>query len=244
MRRSCDAHHVCDGGDQRRIRRDIGRPRTASGRPVRPGARHRRRHSRSAAPATPTSSCGQRANQPAPEPGLRAGGQFGGGAGGDQPAAVEDVDPVGQPLDVGQVVAREEDRDPGRPQVRDDVAGRGPGLRVHPGRRLVQDRHLGPADQGHGERESLALAAGQAPDRGPGHRVEARRGPPAHRRRAATDGSGRTGAIVSRGPGSRVEAAALQHDPDPRPEAPAHRSAGRRRGRVTDPAVGRGGSPR
>ena len=54
--------------------------------------------------------------------------QLGGRARGDDPAVDQDRDPVGQPLDVGEVVARQEDRDAGRPAARRRSGGsrRGP----------------------------------------------------------------------------------------------------------------------
>ena len=154
---------------------------------------------------------------------MHARGQLGGRARGDDPAVDQDRDPVREPLDVGEVVAREEDRDAGRPQLGDDPAGRGAALRVHPGGRLVEQQDLGTPDERQREAEPLPLAAGQAPVAGVGRvpepdevqqlvgvarvRVE---------RRVLAEGLAR--------PRPHVDAAALEHQPDPGSQlAPAGR---------------------
>ena len=55
----------------------------------------------------------------------------------------------------------------------DDVPGGVTGLRVHAGRRLVQEDELGPADQRHGQGQPLPLPAGEPPDLGAGGRAQA-----------------------------------------------------------------------
>jgi hypothetical protein len=84
-----------------------------------------------------------------------------GAAGGDHPAAVEHRDPVGQPVGLLQVLRGEEDRHPGPDQLADDVPDRLPAARVQPGGRLVQEQHLRPGDQAHGQVHLAAHAAGE-----------------------------------------------------------------------------------
>ena len=52
---------------------------------------------------------------------------------------------------------------PSRAQLADEVPGGAAGLRVEAGGRLVEEDQLGAADDGHGEREPLLLAAGEPP---------------------------------------------------------------------------------
>ena len=167
---------------------------------VRARAEHRRRPSRPRAkrrePRRP-----QRASEAEPERSAAApAASSAGEPDGDQPAAVEDVDPVGQPLHVGQVVAGEQDRDPVRPQVRDDPAGHGPRLGVHarPSARRGSPpraaRRAPPRGRVAGARRRTAAGRASGPRRSRPHSVDeligvARRG----------GGSGRTGRIVSRG---------------------------------------------
>ena len=161
---------------------------------------------------------------------------------GDDPAAVEDADPVGQPLDVGQVVARQQDRGALVAQVRDDRPGRGAGLRVHPGGRLVEDHDLGPADERERQPEPLPLAARQAPVARPRDGAQ----PDEVEQLVGVARVVVEPAVLAEGLarlGARVDAAALEHQPDPRPE---RRSARRRidaRGRGPSRRR-RAGSPR
>src|SRR6185312_953627 len=75
--------------------------------------------------------------------------------------------PVGDGLDVVQVVRDDEDRDALVPEPADEVE-HDPGLGdAQGGRGLVQDDQLGLAQHGPGHRDGLALAAGQRPDRLP-----------------------------------------------------------------------------
>ena len=85
----------------------------------------------------------------------------------DDPARGEDHDAVRHLLGFAQLVRGEDDAhalllQPGHDGAHGDAA-----LGVDAGRRLVQEGHLGPADQGQGKREPLLLAARQvAPGRG------------------------------------------------------------------------------
>ena len=106
-----------------------------------------------------------------PEPDRRSdpGGEFGGRPGCDHATAVDHHDPVCQPFDVGEVVAREQDRRPAGSRLRDDLADDDARLGVEAGRRLVEQQDLGPADERHCKRQPLPLAAGQAAVRGARH---------------------------------------------------------------------------
>ena len=77
------------------------------------------------------------------------------------PAAVQDADAIGQPLDVGEVVARQQDRRARSAKVRDDRSGRRPRLGVHPRGRLIEHDHLGPPDKGECQTEPLSLTTRQ-----------------------------------------------------------------------------------
>ena len=102
------------------------------------------------------------------------------------PPGVDDHDPVRQPLDVDQVVARQQDRGAGLALGGDDRPRRGARLRVHPGGRFVEDQHLGPADERERQPESLPFAARQQPVARPGDRRAAR---PASSSSSASRGS-------------------------------------------------------
>ncbi len=76
------------------------------------------------------------------EPDVTAGHQpleLVGGALGDDPAAVEHADPVGQLVGLVEVLRGQQDRDAVGDQVADDLPHRAPAARVEPGRRLVEE---------------------------------------------------------------------------------------------------------
>ena len=93
-----------------------------------------------------------------------------------QRAPVDHHDPVRQPFDVGEVVAREQDCRPTGSRLRDDLADDHPRLGIEAGRRLVEQQDLGPADERDCQRQPLPLAAGQATDRGARHGRESEHG--------------------------------------------------------------------
>ena len=124
---------------------------------------------------------------------------LGHGPAGEDPPGGDDDDPVGQALDVDQVVAGQQDGRAGRASRRDELAGHGPGLGVHAGGRLVEDEDLGPADQGHGQRQALALAARQPPVRRRGHGPQPDEIEQLVRRSAGRRGSAAYWRSVSRG---------------------------------------------
>ena len=111
-------------------------------------------------------------------------------------------------------MARQQDGCAGVAQARDDRSGRGACLGVHAGGRLVEDHHLGTADEREREPEPLSLAAGQPPVARPGHGAETdqvqqlvgvarvRVETPVLRERLARLGAG-------------IDPAALEHQPDP-----------------------------
>jgi hypothetical protein len=56
---------------------------------------------------------------------------------------VDDGDPVGQPVGLLEVLRREQQGRPAADEVLDHVPQREPAARVEPGRRLVEEEHLG-----------------------------------------------------------------------------------------------------
>ncbi len=156
-------------GDERGVRRR--RPRSGSRPPSgsvdepRAGSRDRERHA-----AALGLGWRERAVQTEPECRRNPGAQLGRSPGGDDPAAIQDADPIGQPLDVREVVARQQDRRPRGAKVGDDRPGRRPGLGVHPGGRLVEDDDLGPPDERERETEPLTLTSRQPSVASPGDR--------------------------------------------------------------------------
>jgi len=87
---------------------------------------------------------------------------------GDYQAVAEHRDPVRQRSRLVQVVGGEQDRDPAAGQGADHVPERAPGLRVEPGRRLVEEQQLGAADEAERDVKPPLLAAGQRADPRPG----------------------------------------------------------------------------
>ena len=71
----------------------------------------------------------------------------------------EDGDAVGQFLGLAQLVGGEHDTDAFHAEAGHHGADGQASLGVHPGRGLVEEGHLGPADEGQCEREALLLAA-------------------------------------------------------------------------------------
>jgi hypothetical protein len=117
-------------------------------------------------------------------------------------------------------VTREQDRDPGRSLLGDEGPDHGPCLRVHPGRRFVQDQHLGPAHERKGKAEPLPLPARQAAERGRRHGPESQHVQQLGRitRRLVESGVLLDGLERSR---PQVDAAGLQHQADPGAQRPA-----------------------
>src|SRR6266542_588338 len=77
---------------------------------------------------------------------------------------VNDGDPVAQSLGLFHVVGRDDYRAAGRHELSDQVPELTSGLRVEPGRRLIQKKDLRIADQRAGDREALLLSSGKIPD--------------------------------------------------------------------------------
>ena len=107
---------------------------------------------------------------------------------GDHPAGVDDHDAVGELLGLVEEVGGEHDGDAVGAQLADELPGGAPGLRVHAGRRLVQEHQLGTADERQRQRQPLLLAAGQplhrrAGDLGQPDRVQQHFAGPADARR-------------------------------------------------------------
>jgi hypothetical protein len=102
--------------------------------------------------------------QVAPDPRL----ELVGGALGDHPAAVDHRDVVGQPVRLLQVLGGEQQGGAVADQLADDVPEREAAARVQPGGRLVQEQHLGAADQAGAQVEAAAHPARVGLDRAVG----------------------------------------------------------------------------
>ena len=74
---------------------------------------------------------------------------------------VHDRDPVAQDLGLLHVVGRQQDGPALRLGAPDEVPERPPRGRIQAGRRLVEEDDLRIVDEGEGDRQALALAAGQ-----------------------------------------------------------------------------------
>src|ERR1044072_7572437 len=85
----------------------------------------------------------------------------GGRPGGDDPAAGEDRDPIGEALRLVHVVGGEKDRLAEITQAGDRLPGLTPGGGVEAGRRLLEEEQLGGADPRHADVEAAPLAAGE-----------------------------------------------------------------------------------
>ena len=92
---------------------------------------------------------------------------------------------------------------PASRSVADQVPDGEAGLRVEPGGRLVEEDELRPADHGEGQREPLALAAGQPADGRAAGRLEAEPPEPARPGRAGRACSAATCREHLAGPGAR-----------------------------------------
>ena len=82
----------------------------------------------------------------------------------DDPAVVHDRDAVAETLGLLHVVRRQQDGAPGGLEARDVLPELQAALRVEARRRLVEEEHLRIARQRAGDREPLALAAGELAD--------------------------------------------------------------------------------
>ncbi len=93
---------------------------------------------------------------------LGAGGRLElvGGAGGDDLAVVEDDDVVGELVGLLQILGGEQHRDAVGHQPAHHAPQVGAAARVEPGGGLVEEEHLGAADQAGGQVEAAAHAAG------------------------------------------------------------------------------------
>ena len=121
---------------------------------------------------------------------------------GDQPAAVEQPDHVGELVGLLEVLRGEEDRHAVGEQLADDLPQVAATARVEAGGRLVEEDQPGPADQRHREVEPALHAAGvgrrlAGRRRRPGRSGRAARRP-GRRPRACAGGRGRPSAAGSR----------------------------------------------
>ena len=168
-------------------------------------------------------------------------GQLVGRAVGDDGAAGQDQDAVGQLLGLVEVVRGQQDRGVVHVgQSVHQVVELAPRLGVEAGGRLVEEQQLGPADDADGDVEPAALPAGELA--GPAcRRARSARPPRSARRRPRAGGSRRRvgGVVASRG-GRAARAPATcrgrARTAAPRragPATPRRRAPGRRRARVT-----------
>ena len=148
--------------------------------------------------------------------------QLGGRARGGDPTRDEDVDPIREPLHVGEVVACQQDRDALVAQVRHDPARGRPALGIHAGGGFIEDHDVRLADEREREAEALPLPARQAPIAGGGDLGEPDK---------LEKGVGVAGFLVEPGvlthglarSGPHVDAAGLEHQSDAGPERPPAR---------------------
>ena len=108
--------------------------------------------------ASPSASCSSTTSPP-----IRAFSSAG-GALGDDPAAVEHRDAVGEPVGLLEVLGREEDRRARSGERADDVPQLLPAAGVEPGRRLVEEQHRRRHDEAERQVEPTAHAAGVGAD--------------------------------------------------------------------------------
>ena len=89
------------------------------------------------------------------------------GVDGDDAPRVDQRHPVAEVLSLLHVVGYQQGRDAPVTHRPDQVPGVAPGLRVQPGRQLVQHRDRRPPDQGERDRQSLLLSAREVPEERP-----------------------------------------------------------------------------
>ncbi len=85
---------------------------------------------------------------------------------GDDLPGVDDGDPVGEPLGLLHEVGHQDDGHAAVADALDQVPGVTPGLRVEPGRQLVEDGDARVADEGQRDRQPLLLPARQLAEGG------------------------------------------------------------------------------
>ena len=139
--------------------------------------------------------------------------QVGGWSFGDQATPVDDPHPVGQMLGLVHEMGGQQNGDPFVFEVFDGLPGGAAPARVETGGRFVQEHQLRPADQGHGKGKALLLTAGETPVEGAGLVAEPHQGEQLVGGAGIVEEGGQQGEDLP-GPGSRVCAALLQHDPD------------------------------
>ena len=161
---------------------------------------------------------------------------------GHDPAVVDDREAVGERVGLLEVMRGQEDRGPQLAQVADLVPHARAGLRVQPGRRLVEEEHARAVDDAEPDVEAAAHAAGVGLGRAIGGRRQLERLEhlvgAGHRRRPCR---GRTA-----GPGSRARRGRSRPGRSNRPAArsrsgdgpPGDRGRGRRRPPWRCPPVG------
>jgi len=90
--------------------------------------------------------------------------EIGGGALGDHPTVVDHHDAIGEAVGLLELLGGHQHRRPGGGELLDDRPHRPPAYRVQAGGGLVEEEHLGPADQPCRKVQAPAHAAGVAGD--------------------------------------------------------------------------------
>ena len=126
------------------------------------------------------------------------------GAFDDQPAVVEQRDPVGEVVGLLQVLRGEEDGDAAGHEVTDDLPHAAAAARIEAGGRLVEEDDARPADQRHRQVEPAPHAAGVRHGQLPGgvdqvELIEQLRDPPAARRAVEVAQVGHQGQVFLAG---------------------------------------------
>ena len=131
-----------------------------------------------------------------------------------QMPAVDDGHAIAESLRLVHGVGGEDHRRPPLLEPDDDLPGGEAGVGVHPGGRFVEEDDLGLPHQRQGQREPLPLAAGQAPDQRAGRRPESDEVEQRLRILVVGVVGGEEPQRLER-PDPRIEAALLEHHPDP-----------------------------
>ncbi len=169
-------------------------------------------------------------------------GQLGGGPRGDDPAPAHDDHPVGHPFRLLQLVGGEQHGDARVAQLGDLSTDGQPATRVHPGGGLVQEHHLGPADQGQGHGQPLLFAARQSAPRRGRHRPQVEPVEQIGRLERVLVVGGEQADGLGRAH-TRVHPTPLQHDPHAAGQHPVVGGPVRVEAQDPDPASGRPAVP-
>ena len=150
-------------------------------------------------------------------------------------ARVEDVHLVGQRLRLVHGVGGQHQGHAGGAQLAQQLPGRPAGVRIHPGRGLVQEHQLGATEDRRGQVDRLLLAAGQSAVRRTDDVAQVESLDQRRRWRAAWR-TGRRGSAAARRPGCPTRRRCSAASGRPGRPAQVRRGAGRGPGRRRSPA--------